>query len=52
MIQRLQRAVWGPVPITAALVGLAAVALVLPAGWLLTWLWLGLAAGYALSGSA
>jgi len=56
MIQRLQRAAWGPVQVTAALVVLAAAVAMMPAGgrlgWLLTWLLLGLAAGYALSGSA
>ena len=44
MIVAVRRAVCGPVQVTAALV--------IPAGWLLTWLLLGLVAGYALSGSA
>lgn len=52
MIVAVRRAVRGPVQVTAALVVLAAAALVIPAGWLLTWLLLGLVAGYALSGSA
>jgi hypothetical protein len=56
MIQRLQHAIWGPVQVTAALVVLAAAVAMMPAGGrlgcLLTWLLLGLAAGYALSGSA
>jgi len=52
MIQRLQRAAWGPVQVTAALVVSAAAVPVMPSGWLLTWLLLGLVAGYALSGSA
>lgn len=51
MIQRLQRAAWGPVQVTAALVVSAAAVPVMPSGWLLTWLLLGLVAGYALSGS-
>jgi hypothetical protein len=51
---RLRRAVFGPVLVTGALAILAvaaATAPVVPAGWLLTWLLLGLTAGYALSGS-
>ena len=52
MIVAPRRAVCGPVQVTAALVVLAAAALAIPAGWLLTWLLLGLVAGYALSGSA
>jgi hypothetical protein len=56
MIQRLRRVAWGPVQVTAVLVVLAAAVPMIPAGgqlgWLLTWLLLGLAAGYALSGSA
>lgn len=52
MIHRLQRAVWGPIHITAAAVALALAAAMIPPGWLLTWLLLGLVAGYALSGSA
>lgn len=52
MIQRLRRAVWGPVQVTAAMAVLAVAAPVMPSGWLLTWLLLGLVAGYALSGSA
>lgn len=52
MIQRLRRAVSGPVQVTVAFVVLAATVPVLPGGWLLAWLLLGLTAGYALSGSA
>jgi hypothetical protein len=57
MIQRLRRVAWGPVQVTAVLAVLVAAAVpIIPAGgrlgWLLTWLLLGLAAGYALSGSA
>ncbi|MCA1837171.1 MAG: hypothetical protein LC721_12965 [Actinobacteria bacterium] len=56
MVASLQRAVWGPVQVTAALVLLAAASVMMPAGgrlgWPLTWLLLGLTAGYALSGSA
>ena len=56
MIAALRRAVWGPVQVTAALVLLAAAAVMMLAGgqlgWQLTWLLLGLTAGYALSGSA
>ncbi|HKS51578.1 MAG TPA: hypothetical protein VJS67_06880 [Pseudonocardiaceae bacterium] len=57
MIQRLWHVAWGPVQVTAVLVVLVAAAVpMIPAGgrlgWLLTWLLLGLAAGYALSGSA
>jgi hypothetical protein len=56
MIQRLRRAVWGPVQVVTALVVLAVAVAMMPAGgrlgWLLTWLLLGLTAGYALSGSA
>lgn len=51
----LRRTVLGPVAATAALAGLAITATagsVLGAGWVLTWLLLGLTAGYALSGSA
>ncbi|MGH3768913.1 MAG: hypothetical protein ACRDTX_27830 [Pseudonocardiaceae bacterium] len=51
MTLRLQRAVCGPALVTTVLALVAAVAPVLPAGWLLTWLLLGLASGYALSGS-
>jgi hypothetical protein len=50
MTRRLRRAVTGPVLVTTALTALTVVAL--GAGWLLTWLLLGLTAGYALSGSA
>ena len=52
---RLRRAVFGPVLVTGALAVLAmatVAAPVVPAGWLLTWLLLGLTAGYALSGSS
>lgn len=52
MIQRLRRAAWGPVQATAALVVPVTAAPMMPSGWLLTWLLLGLVAGYALSGSA
>lgn len=52
MSQRVRRAVSGPVLVTVAFVMLAAIAPVLPGGWLLAWLLLGLTAGYALSGSA
>lgn len=52
MIQRLGRAVPGPVLVTVVLAVLAATVPVLPGGWLLAWLLLGLTAGYALSGSA
>jgi len=52
MIYSLQRAISGPVLITVVLGALAAVVPVLPQGWLLAWLLLGLTAGYALSGSA
>ena len=52
MIPRLRRAAWGPVQVTAALVVLTAAAPMMPSGWLLAWLLLGLVAGYALSGSA
>jgi hypothetical protein len=66
MTLRLRRAVWGPVQVTGALMVLAAAVLIMPPGgrlgwmmppggrlgWLLTWLLLGLVAGYALSGSA
>jgi hypothetical protein len=56
VIHRLRRAVTGPVLVvtvlmTTALALLPAAALVLPGGALLAWLLLGLAAGYALSGS-
>jgi hypothetical protein len=53
--QRLRRAVFGPVLVTGALAVLTVVAAAPPVvreGWLLTWLLLGLTAGYALSGSA
>ena len=62
MTHRLRRAVSGPVLLTTALMTtvlmitalllLAAAASVLQEGVLLAWLLLGLAAGYALSGSA
>ncbi|MFN2536479.1 MAG: hypothetical protein ABR528_14715 [Pseudonocardiaceae bacterium] len=56
MTYRLRRTVWGPVQLTAVLVVLAAAVTMMPPGgrlgWLLTWLLLGLVAGYALSGSA
>lgn len=52
MMQRLRRAVSGPLLVTVAFAVLAATAVVLPGGWLLAWLLLGLTAGYALSGSA
>lgn len=58
MIPGLRRAVFGPVLVTGALavlallVAVAAAAPAVPGGWLLTWLLLGLTAGYALSGSA
>ncbi|MGH3782109.1 MAG: hypothetical protein ACRDRO_16200 [Pseudonocardiaceae bacterium] len=51
----LRRTVFGPVLVTWALAALAVAAAAAPAvreGWLLTWLLLGLTAGYALSGSA
>ena len=51
MIPRLQRAVCGPAALTAVLALASAAAPVLREGWLLTWLLLGLASGYALSGS-
>lgn len=52
MIHRLRRAGSGPLLVTAVLAVLAATVAVLPEGWLLAWLLLGLTAGYALSGSA
>ncbi|MBA2472921.1 MAG: hypothetical protein H0V41_12045 [Pseudonocardiales bacterium] len=51
----LRRAVFGPVLVAGALAMLAVTAAVAPVvreGWPLTWLLLGLTAGYALSGSA
>jgi hypothetical protein len=55
MTRRLRRAVTGPVLVTTALTVLTVAVLVagwlLGVGWLLTWLLLGLTAGYALSGS-
>ncbi|MGB8995012.1 MAG: hypothetical protein WCC65_06860 [Pseudonocardiaceae bacterium] len=48
----LRRALSGPVLVTGVLAMIAATAPVMPAGWLLPWLLLGLTAGYALSGSA
>ncbi len=49
------RAVLGPLGVASAITALAGsglvVATVLPGGWLLAWLALGLTAGYALSGS-
>jgi len=50
MTQVLWRAVTGPVLVTTTLAVLTVAAV--GAGWLLTWLLLGLTAGYALSGSA
>jgi hypothetical protein len=47
----MRRAVLGPVAVTATLAAVAAPAEI-GAGWVLTWLLLGLTAGYALSGSA
>jgi hypothetical protein len=52
MTHRLRRAISGPVLMTTVLLLLAALAPVVREGWLLAWLSLGLAAGYALSGSA
>ncbi len=52
MIHSLRRAVSGPVLMTAVLAVLAVAVPVLREGASLTWLLLGLAAGYALSGSA
>jgi hypothetical protein len=52
VIHRLRRAVSGPVLVTMAFAMFAAATPVLPQGWLLAWLLLGLTAGYALSGSA
>jgi hypothetical protein len=51
MTPHLRRAVSGPVLLTAMMVVATAAAPVLREGWLLTWLLLGLASGYALSGS-
>jgi hypothetical protein len=57
MIPRLRRAMCDPTLVTGALAALAILATVAAAvpvahgGWLLTWLLLGLTAGYALSGS-
>ncbi|MGH3686506.1 MAG: hypothetical protein ACRDRU_19835 [Pseudonocardiaceae bacterium] len=52
MPPQLRRAFLGPVLMTSAL-GVASTLLpVMRDGWLLTWLLLGLTAGYALSGSA
>ncbi len=49
------QAVLGPLGVASAITALAAAGLVmatvLPGGWMLTWLALGLTAGYALSGS-
>lgn len=49
------QAVLGPLGVASAITALAAsglvMATVLPGGWMLTWLALGLTAGYALSGS-
>jgi hypothetical protein len=50
----VRRTVAGPVVVTGVLVVLAMVAAlgsVVSGGWVLTWLLLGLTAGYALSGS-
>lgn len=56
MTHRLRHAVWGPVQVTGALMVLTVAVAMMPPrgqlGWLLTWLLLGLVAGYALSGSA
>ncbi len=52
MIHSLRRAVSGPVLVTMVLAVLAVAAPMLREGALLAWLLLGLAAGYALSGSA
>lgn len=50
---RWRRALLGPVGVTAVLTALTALtAAVLPAGFVLAWLLVGLTAGYALSGSA
>jgi hypothetical protein len=51
MTPHLRRAVSGPVLLTTVLAVAAAGAPVLREGWLLAWLLLGLASGYALSGS-
>jgi hypothetical protein len=51
MTPHLRRAVSGPVLLTVVLAAAAAAAPVLRGGWLLAWLLLGLASGYALSGS-
>lgn len=49
------RAVLGPLGMAGAITALAVLGLLaattLPGGWMLTWLALGLTAGYALSGS-
>jgi hypothetical protein len=47
-----RRFVFGPVMVTSGLSVLTMIAAVVPGGWVLTWLLLGLTAGYALSGSA
>jgi hypothetical protein len=55
MSPRLRRAIFGPVLVTGALAISGVAGALLPVardGWLLTWLLLGLTAGYALSGSA
>ncbi|HZS23269.1 MAG TPA: hypothetical protein VFA63_20040 [Pseudonocardiaceae bacterium] len=55
MSDRLRHAVSGPGQVTTALGVLAGAVVMMPhagsSGWLLAWLLLGLAAGYALSGS-
>jgi hypothetical protein len=51
MTPHLRRAVSGPVLLTVVLALAAAAAPVLREGWFLAWLLLGLASGYALSGS-
>ncbi|MDT7712129.1 MAG: hypothetical protein QOG46_818 [Pseudonocardiales bacterium] len=51
MTRHLRRAISSPVLLTAVLAVAAAAAPVLREGWLLAWLLLGLASGYALSGS-
>jgi hypothetical protein len=51
MPPQMRRAVFGPVLVTGVLAVLGVASAVGRAGWLLTWLLLGLSAGYALSGS-
>ncbi len=51
MTPHLRRAVSGPVLLATVLAAAAAATPVLREGWLLAWLLLGLASGYALSGS-